>query len=92
MQNPNLRSESAKFFTQSSNIGKNKCSKKLTKTIFTIFGPDFGIVEVSSGQYIEFFMRNPIFRSEISYSIVYRSKVRKNYLRLVVFLRPFKGL
>ena len=43
----------------------------------------FGILDVSSGQYIQFFMRNPIFRSEISNSSVQRSKIRKNDLRKI---------
>ena len=48
-----------------------------------MFGPEFGILAIPSGQYIELDMRNPIFRSEISNSGVERSKNRKNDLRKI---------
>ena len=46
--------------------------QKNLKNIFflTIFGPEFGILAIPSGQYIELDMRNPIFRSEMSNSSV----------------------
>ena len=51
--------------------------------MFTILGPEFGILAIPSGQYIELDMRNPIFRSEMKNSGVWRSKIRKNYLRKI---------
>ena len=50
------------------NLQKSKFwGVKIFRTIFfTIFGPEFGILAIPSGQYIELDMRNPIFRSEMS--------------------------
>ena len=48
---------------------------------FVIFGSKFRILDISSWPYIQFLMRNPMFRLKLSNSAVQRPKNRKNKTR-----------
>ena len=53
----------------------------LLEWIFLIFGSESRILDVSSWLYIQFLMRNPIFRTKLSNSGVQRPKNKKNETR-----------
>ena len=74
------------YFSQPHDPIKKKSNQKIN---FSVFWPDFGILDVSSWQYIQFSMRNPIFRSKISKSGVQGAKIRKNNLRKINCLIRF---
>ena len=53
---------------------------------FLIFGSNFGILDMSSWLYIQFFTRNPNLQSEFTNSFTHRRKLRKTNLRESRFL------
>ena len=76
---PNLRSKNANFGSQKGKIRKNDI-----RTInFDVFSSNFRIPDLSSCLYVQFFMRNPMFRSKMSNSGVQGGKVRKNENRKI---------
>ena len=59
-------------------ISRTNPPKPPLKGLNPSINPNFGILDVSRGENIQFLMRNPMFRSEINNSSVQRPKFRKN--------------